>query len=139
MSGWIGSGIVAEILGCDEIVPFNSFPAISIGADSAEIVLGTSIPADFVVPDEQPTFSIDQAPPAIDLEVSDSPVVISQPFPDEAFIVAAGPPGPQGIPGSSVQEIYVQSTLPAQGAIPWLLAQLDAPGGTVQFLKVYEP
>lgn len=52
-------------------------------------------------------------------------------------IQSAGAPGPPS-PGGS-QEVFVQVTEPAQGATPWLLAQLDAPGGNVEFLKVYEP
>lgn len=69
-------------------------------------------------------------------------VLTDPPILPEVGLSHGGPTGAKGdpgIPGTGVQEIYVQATVPAIGAFPWLLAQLDAPGGAVEFLKVYEP
>jgi hypothetical protein len=111
---------------------------------------GCLVEVDITVP---PPVEVDITVPApIDVTITPVPpievqieqilveVEITPPAPVEVVVSGVGqqgPPGPAGAGG--VQDVFVQDTLPAQGATPWFLAQLDAPNGSVEFVKVYQP
>lgn len=108
-------------LACDTVVVLNPpVPRFKI-----------RIPTPSLIQVERPEVSVlVQNPPRLKTQVRP---------PSNNAVVVLPVPGPAGPSGVGVQEVYVQPTEPAQGATPWFLAQLDAPGGTVEFLKVYEP
>jgi hypothetical protein len=128
-------------LGCDELVALDAHPAVELGANENQILTAAGeVPIDLVWFPE--TLDVVSTDPTDVLEVQPgTPEILDGADPDDALIVSAGPPGPQGIPGASIQEVYVQETQPASGPTPWLWAQTDGPPGvgTVEFLKVYQP